>query len=420
MRNLLACALAIAFVIGGDVLPSDSSGRTGGGSGGGSVGSPKDAGCVSPTVLRLRQEGLVDADMVFSPAGVVLRGVGDSKIYTNVELVEAYYKLPERLMAPLERGAPLLSQESACLDTQILPGDRLRSVSRDTEHLGLLWAEVEVLDQLTNKGGVWMPKKCFVQQRSLVTACTSWRPNAVVVALVAQVFSQATIESLQMKRLSFGASIRVVKEVDEGGWVCVEFASGEVGYMRSSDFISDKVIRGLSENEQRDFIVTLAKQFEGTPYRWGGNSGYDVASDSVTGVDCSGLVHLVYRVIGEKIPRDAHDQFLASAELKFGSDLKPGDLVFLSKKVEGSTLPRMNHVLIYIGYDLLIEATGLGVCTITDLADPASARTRLIPAREHPRLNKSLGDLVNGQINDRNEVIFFRTFFGDVVDRVGR
>jgi hypothetical protein len=47
-------------------------------------------------------------------------------------------------------------------------------------------------------------------------------------------------------------------------------------------------------------LLASARQFVGLRYLWGGTSGW--------GIDCSGLVHLVHRVHGVTVPRDASDQ----------------------------------------------------------------------------------------------------------------
>src|SRR5262249_2659741 len=44
----------------------------------------------------------------------------------------------------------------------------------------------------------------------------------------------------------------------------------------------------------------LARSFLGAPYEWGGLSA--------AGIDCSGLVHLAYRLAGVGVPRDSWQQ----------------------------------------------------------------------------------------------------------------
>lgn len=65
--------------------------------------------------------------------------------------------------------------------------------------------------------------------------------------------------------------------------------------------------------------LRIARLFFGKPYFWAGLSGY--------GVDCSGLVHLSYRCLGIRVPRDAHDQAAFFAPIAV-PEARPGDPVF--------------------------------------------------------------------------------------------
>ncbi|NBV14897.1 MAG: NlpC/P60 family protein [Sphingobacteriia bacterium] len=49
-----------------------------------------------------------------------------------------------------------------------------------------------------------------------------------------------------------------------------------------------------------------------TPYRWGGRSNW--------GIDCSGLVQMVFRSIGIALPRDAYQQYLCGEPISSPED----------------------------------------------------------------------------------------------------
>ncbi|MBI3549082.1 MAG: C40 family peptidase [Elusimicrobia bacterium] len=92
----------------------------------------------------------------------------------------------------------------------------------------------------------------------------------------------------------------------------------------------------------REAFVRTVRQFEGTPYRWGGTT-------PGAGVDCSGLVVAGLRHIGfNGIPRTARDQQRASRPLTDASQLRPGDLIFDGNPAK--------HVVIYMGNGQTIEA----------------------------------------------------------------
>ena len=83
----------------------------------------------------------------------------------------------------------------------------------------------------------------------------------------------------------------------------------------------------------------------GVPYLWGGRSA--------SALDCSGFTQLVLAEQGVQLPRDAHDQFLASRALGSREDARLGDLVFFGKAGRGQA-----HVGIYLGSGLFVHARG--------------------------------------------------------------
>jgi cell wall-associated NlpC family hydrolase len=93
-------------------------------------------------------------------------------------------------------------------------------------------------------------------------------------------------------------------------------------------------------------VIGSARLFLGLPYVWGGTSGF--------GVDCSGLVYLVYRTHGTELPRDAEPQSAIGTSVAL-SALRPGDLVFFAR--DGV----IHHVAIWIGAGQIIEAPQVGV-----------------------------------------------------------
>jgi cell wall-associated NlpC family hydrolase len=104
-------------------------------------------------------------------------------------------------------------------------------------------------------------------------------------------------------------------------------------------------------------IVSIARRYIGTPYRWGG--------DDPKGFDCSGLVYYSFDRMGRKVPRTAADQRRAAERVK-RSDLEPGDLVFFR-----TSKGRVDHVGIYAGDGRFIHAPNTGkVVSYAYLDDP--------------------------------------------------
>jgi cell wall-associated NlpC family hydrolase len=91
-------------------------------------------------------------------------------------------------------------------------------------------------------------------------------------------------------------------------------------------------------------VVERALRYLGVPYVWGGTSP--------AGLDCSGLVWLVYREIGITLPRIAQAQYEATARMS-KEELQPGDLVFFWA-TDG--VPWVSHVGIYVGQGQMVDA----------------------------------------------------------------
>lgn len=91
-------------------------------------------------------------------------------------------------------------------------------------------------------------------------------------------------------------------------------------------------------------IVEIAKQYLGTPYRFGGTTP--------SGFDCSGFVKYVYSRAGIELPRDAREQYRRLSPLETP---RPGDLVFF--KINGTSI---SHVGIYTGNFRFIHSPRTG------------------------------------------------------------
>ena len=106
--------------------------------------------------------------------------------------------------------------------------------------------------------------------------------------------------------------------------------------------------------------VSIADQFLGIPYRWGG-------ADPLTGFDCSGLTMYVYAQLGIQLPHYAADQWQMLPHVD-ASQLEPGDLVFFEPRANGP-----GHVGIFAGGDNFIEAPHTGdVVKIANLSQEAA------------------------------------------------
>ena len=90
-------------------------------------------------------------------------------------------------------------------------------------------------------------------------------------------------------------------------------------------------------------ITAQAQEFVGTPYAWGGISR--------SGLDCSGLVYILYSPYVLGLPRGSYGQF-AVGQTVSRQDLQPGDLVFFATYASGPS-----HVGIYLGDGRFVSST---------------------------------------------------------------
>lgn len=85
-------------------------------------------------------------------------------------------------------------------------------------------------------------------------------------------------------------------------------------------------------NYRINTVISTAKGYMGTPYRWGGTSR--------SGIDCSGLLCNSFRMISYELPRTSDQQSKVGKKVK-RKQLEPGDLVFFAT---GKRKRKVTHV----------------------------------------------------------------------------
>ncbi len=70
-------------------------------------------------------------------------------------------------------------------------------------------------------------------------------------------------------------------------------------------------------------LVTYAKEFLGTPYRY--------AANGPDHFDCSGFTTYIFKHFGISLPRTSRDQFSVGRPVVRIRDIQPGDLVFFAR-----------------------------------------------------------------------------------------
>ncbi len=177
----------------------------------------------------------------------------------------------------------------------------------------------------------------WVETRRLGETLSS--PSHWVSALGAYAFSEASLKTKPVGRLSMNALVTV--EAEEGryrklagsGWVVAEHLS-PVGV-----FAADPAAEAL--------------KFLGAPYLWGGRSS--------EGLDCSGLIQQAHYACGLSGPRDSDMQ--AELGSPAPGDLRRNDLVFWK-----------GHVGIMLDEANLLHANGHHMATVAEPLSEAAAR----------------------------------------------
>jgi len=200
--------------------------------------------------------------------------------------------------------------------TQLLLGEGVRIVEEQAD-----WVKVVALVQPSSLDPVGYPGWV---RRAHLGAPVPREDGAT--ALVTAPSAVCDLEAGPRVELSFG-TVLWVDDIDEQR-VTVLLPDGRRGVLPLED------VRLSNKGEQPTNGVgdplADARRFLGLRYLWGGTSSF--------GLDCSGLVHLVYRAQGVVIPRDAFDQVEAVDPVAL-DEVRPGDLYFFARPGE-----RVYHV----------------------------------------------------------------------------
>lgn len=145
--------------------------------------------------------------------------------------------------------------------------------------------------------------------------------------------------------------VNFISEVENNQHFPVVFGSSLPGLQKQHFSVAEKkylfhgkTLEHTAEN-LRDWIPETAMKYLGVPFLWGGRSPF--------GIDCSGLVQMVFKIFGIKLPRDAAYQSQIGETIHLVDEALPGDLAFFDNS-EGTIV----HVGILMENSRIIHSSG--------------------------------------------------------------
>lgn len=203
--------------------------------------------------------------------------------------------------------------------TQLLFGDVFEIIE---ESENAKWWKIRILE---DEYIGWMDKKLFFPFSS--EELEKWNHS---------------IPSVSIDTVAFICNDKINFPIFFGSYL--PFYDGSYVYLNNHRFSLKGQTRQLTENLEQTILHT-AHSFLHTPYLWGGKSH--------AGIDCSGLVQMVFRSNGHKLKRDAYQQANMGTPVEHIEKARSCDLAFFSNDAG-----RVTHVGILLDNGTIIHAHG--------------------------------------------------------------
>lgn len=265
---------------------------------------------------------------------LILVGLHKRKIAICYQLDAGFCKINKNLLYNICLFSMKLYQmEYAVVTVPAAPVRRKPGHRKEMVNQLLFGESVKVLN---TKGDLW------VKVRSMHDGYEGWMTNTLLQAVDKKIAdSMSNFATTDMLNTAFIDGRQINIPVGSS-LPFFENGKGKLGNLEYQ-FLGHYFNRDEQE-PSAELVKQLTAKWLNAPYLWGGRTPL--------GVDCSGFVQVIYKLMGIDLPRDAWQQAQEGNPVKKINEAQAGDLAFFDNKED------IVHVGILLGNEQIIHASG--------------------------------------------------------------
>ena len=310
----------------------------------------------------------------------------------KVPVTDLFNQPSNRDKATLEASDyPILCAHNQDQLSQLLMGERVELVKRKGDWAYVKCYEQKVFEDAVNRMVILAG---WVRCKHLCPEPARLKPG--IPLLVSQPWADMImVKGSKKLSVALGTRLSGLQKVKQA-WK-VRLPDGSQAMVQENDVRDMRHFHKAGYSLRKELCAMTAPFLTSPYYMWGGKTLFNPACPNQwTGIDCSNAVAVIYKLCNIELPRNSKTQYIASRKLKRLTEKNIGDLVFLSRYGTRS----FYHVMMYMGNDMLFEASGMEV-------SGALQGPRIISA--HDRLGCSLSTVKAGD-KVRGGNVYFGTF----------